>query len=226
MMLRLSKWAAVAAVAGVLTAAVGAQAQTAAQSEAKAVVLKADAALKNFRNDSAYAAGVREALSLGRAVLIVPDYIRGGIGIGGAAGTGVLVQKTEGADGWSAPRFFDVRAANIGPQLGFQKGDLLIAIGNTETLRAILAGEFTLAADATVQAGNVTEGMQASTTTSFRNTGVAVFMRGEGAYAGATVGGARISVNSALDRAQLAPADADALRSTLMLVTGAPTGTR
>jgi lipid-binding SYLF domain-containing protein len=217
-MLRLSKWAAVVAVAATAASgAVGAKAQTANQSEAKAVLLKADAALKNFRTDAKYAASVREAVRLGRAVLIVPDYIRGGIGIGGAAGTGVLMQKDDAA-GWSAPRFFDVRAANIGPQLGFQKGDLMIVIANTDTLRAILSGEFTLAADASVQAGSVSEGAQASTTTAFRDTGVAVFLRGEGAYAGATVGGARISVNRELDGAQLPATEADPLRSTLSLV--------
>ena len=220
-MLRLSKWAAVAAVAAVATSAVGANAQTANQSEAKAVLLKADAALQHFKTDPKYAAGVREALNLGRAVLIVPDYVRGGIGIGGAMGTGVLMQKTDSPGGWSAPRFFDVRAANLGPQIGYQKGDLMMVIANTDTLRAILSGEFTLSADAAVQAGNVSDGAQASTTTAFRNTGVAVFLRGEGAYAGATIGGASISANRALDSAQLAATDADTLRSTLSQVTNA-----
>jgi len=213
-MLRLAKWMAVAAVAATATSAVGAKAQTANQSEAKAVLLNADAALLKYRNDPKYAASVRAAVNQARAVLIVPDYVRGGVGIGGAAGTGVLMQKEDGA-GWSAPRFFDVRAANLGVQLGFQKGDLMIVIANTDTLRAILSGEFSLAADAQLQAGDVTEGAQASTTTSFGNTGYAVYMRGEGAYAGATVGGSKISSNRALDSAQLAPTDADALRATL-----------
>ena len=217
-MLRLSRWAAVAALAVVATFAVGAKAQTANQSEARAVLLSADAALKRFHSDPKYSASVSAALSQARAVLIVPDYVRGGIGIGGAGGTGVLMQKVDGA-GWSAPRFFDVRAANIGLQLGFQKGDLMIVIANTDTLRAILSGEFTLAADAAMQAGTVSEGAQASTTTSFGNTGYAVYMRGEGAYAGATVGGSKISSNTALDSAQLAPGDSDGLRSTLALAT-------
>jgi lipid-binding SYLF domain-containing protein len=218
-MLRLAKCVAAIAVAAVAMSAIGATAQTPNQSEAKAVLLKADAALQHFRTDPKYAASVRAAVNQARAVLIVPDYVRGGIGIGGAAGTGVLMQKDDAA-GWSAPRFFDVRAANLGLQLGFQKGDLMIVIANTDTLRAILSGEFTLAADAAVQAGDVSEGAQASTTTSFGNTGVAVYMRGEGAYAGATVGGSKISSNRALDSAQLAPGDADALRSTLSSLAG------
>jgi lipid-binding SYLF domain-containing protein len=231
-MLRVSKLAAVAALA-VLAGAAGAHAQTAdpagratpAQSEARAVLLKADAALQQFRADPKYAAGVASALRLGHAVLIVPDYVRAGLGIGGAGGTGVLMQK-DTAGGWTAPRFYDIHAANIGLQIGYQKGDLLLVIANTDTLRDLLSGELTLSADAAVQAGSNGEKADASTTTAFRNTGVVVFMRGSGAYAGATLGGAKISADATLNGAPLAAADAGPLQGTLSRIAGPSAATR
>jgi lipid-binding SYLF domain-containing protein len=221
-MLRLAKFAAAAGVAAAVVAP-SVHAETAAQ-EARAVLLKADAALQNFQNDPNYVAAVTHALRIGRAALIVPDYVRGGIGIGGALGNGVLVQK-DGTN-WSVPQFFNIRAANIGLQLGYQKGDLLLVIANTETLNAILAGEFTLSADAAVQAGREGKRSEASTTTAFKETGVVAFLRGEGAYAGATLGGAKISPNEELNKVQPSAEDAERLRGTLARITGPSAASR
>jgi len=222
-MLRLSKIAAVAAVAAAVGVA-GAKAETTAQADAHAIALKADVALQNFRTDPKFAGDVASATRVGRAILIVPEYVRAGVGIGGAAGTGILMVK-DGAT-WGAPKFFDVRAANLGPQLGYQKGDLLLVIANTDTLNAILSGDYTLSADAGVQAGTTGNSTAASTTTAGSGTGVVAFMRGEGAYAGATVGGAQISPNDSLNAVQLAAGDADKLRGALTRISGSNSAAR
>jgi lipid-binding SYLF domain-containing protein len=220
-MLRLPHLAAVGAVAMLTLAAPAYAADTpaTASAEANAIVVKSEAALQAFRSDPQFAPNVTAAMRQGRAVLVVPDYIRAGIGIGGATGTGALLSK-DAQSVWGSPKFFDIRAANLGPQLGYQKGDLLIVIANQATLDAILKGDFTLSADAAFQLGGDSGRTEASTTTALANTGVVAFLRGEGAYAGATVGGAKISANDDLNKVAAAGPGVDRLRSALTTMSG------
>jgi lipid-binding SYLF domain-containing protein len=211
-MLRLSRAAAFGAAALIAVAAApGAQA-AATPAEAQAIANKAEAALQAFKSDAQFSANVRAALNQGAAVLVVPDYIRAGIGIGGATGTGILLGK-EGTN-WGAPRFFDVHAANLGPQLGYTKGDLVLVFNRTG-LDALNKGDFTLSADAGFQLGANQGHSEVQTTTALEKTGVIAFMRGEGAYAGATIGGAKVNPNAELNRVATA-ANYDKLRAGLV----------
>jgi len=235
-MLRMPSLAVTSAAAAIALAAgsFDARAETPAAAEAHAVVVKAEAALQGFRSDPQHGSLVA-AMRQGHAVLIVPEYVRAGLGIGGAAGTGVLLRKEGTAGRWSAPAFFDLRSATLGLQIGYQKVDLVVVIANAATLDAMLKGDFSLSADAGYQAGTTSAGADASTTTSFGDTGMLAFSRGEGAYAGATIGGAQLNANEDLNqgyygagatpsRILVSPglnnADADRLRGSLSTFAG------
>ena len=196
-MIRLSHVAAFGAAMMVAVAAAPAAQAAATPAEAQALANKAEAALQAFKSDAQFSGNVRAALNQGAAVLVVPDYIRAGIGIGGATGTGILLGK-EGTN-WGHPRFFDINAANLGPQLGYTKGDLLLVF-NKAGLDALNKGDFTLSADAGFQLGANQSHTEVQTTTALEKMGVIAFMRGEGAYAGATIGGAKIKANEELNR--------------------------
>jgi lipid-binding SYLF domain-containing protein len=209
-MLRLSHAAAFAAAALVAVAAApGARAATPA--EAQAIANKAEAALQAFKSDAQFSANVRAALNRSAAVLVVPDYIRAGIGIGGATGTGILLGK-EGTN-WGNPKFFDIHSGTLGPQLGYTKGDLLLVF-NKAGLDQLNKGDFSLSADAGFQLGANQGSTEVQTTTALEKMGVVAFMRGEGAYAGATIGGAKIAPNAELNRVATA-ANYDRLRTGL-----------
>ena len=225
---------ATAALLAFASAPGAARAETPDAAEAHLIVVKAEAALNAMRADPRFT-DLPRALRAGRAVLIVPGYVRAGIGIGGASGTGVLLSKDSASGTWSSPAFFDMRSASLGPQLGYQKSDLVLVVANTATFDAILAGDFSLAADAGFTAGSSTGHTDANVTTGGTNTGVLTFMRSEGAYAGATIGGASIEADRDLNTAYYGPgatplhilatpglanADADKLRSTVAAFAG------
>jgi lipid-binding SYLF domain-containing protein len=211
-MLRLSHAAAFGAVALVAVAAAPGVQAAATPADAQALANKAEAALQGFKSDAQFSTNVRAALNQGYAVLVVPDYVRAGIGIGGATGTGVLLGK-EGTN-WGAPKFFDVRAATLGPQLGYTKGDLLLVLNKTG-LDLLNKGDFTLSADMGFQLGANQSHTELQTTTALEKTGVIAFMRGEGAYAGATIGGAKITPDEELNRVA-ATGNYDKLRAGLV----------
>lgn len=163
------------------------------------IVAKAAASLDAFRGDAAFP-DVARALRSGTAVLVIPEFIRAGIGIGGEAGTGVLLKKNARNGKWGSPAFFDLQGASIGPQIGYQKAIVLLVIENDGTLEAILGGEITMGADAGYSAGTA-HAQTVASKTGKQERGLQAFTRGEGAFAGATVKGMVVRPNSALNDA-------------------------
>ncbi len=50
---------------------------------------------------------LRPLLDKAVAVIVLPEYIRGGIGIGGEGGTGVLMSRASSGGSWGKPLFVD-----------------------------------------------------------------------------------------------------------------------
>jgi lipid-binding SYLF domain-containing protein len=179
---------------------------------ARHIVETARASLDSFRGDAAYP-NVTRALREGIAVVVVPEFIRVGIGIGGEAGTGVLLKKDVQTGKWSAPAFFDLHGASIGPQIGYQKASVLLVVENDLALEAMLRGEVTLGADVGYNAGTAHAHTVASRTGK-QVQGIQAFTRGEGIFAGATVKGMIIRTNETLNAAYYdATASSDSILS-------------
>jgi lipid-binding SYLF domain-containing protein len=175
---------------------VGASPET---NEAALVVSKATVAVRSFQDDVATRSELSAALRNATGVLIVPGYVRAGVGIGGEGGTGVLLRRDPANGRWSYPAFFDLRAATLGPQLGYQTADLIMVVENAATLQTMLNGKFSFGADAVAVAGR--DGVQTGTVTQDGRKALAlrVFARTAGAFAGATVKGGTIESNAKLD---------------------------
>ena len=116
--------------------------------------------------------------------VVFPAIGKGGAGIGGAYGRGVLYEAGRPTS------YVDVTQATIGLQLGGQKYSELIFFERPETLNQFKGGNFTFAAQATAVALESGAGANAD-----YKDGVAVFTMGEaGLMAEASVGGQKFSI--------------------------------
>ncbi|HVF91784.1 MAG TPA: lipid-binding SYLF domain-containing protein [Blastocatellia bacterium] len=133
--------------------------------------------------------GVPEDL-LDRAacIAIVPGLKKGGLGIGGRYGKGVVMCRKANKS-WSAPSFITVEGGSVGLQIGFQQIDLVMLIMNREGMEKLLGDKFTVGADISAAAGPV--GRQASAETNIRlDAKILTYSRAKGLFAGITLNGA------------------------------------
>jgi len=133
-----------------------------------------------------------------RAIVIVPDTLKIGFGIGGRGGRGVLaVKNAEG--GWSHPSFIRLGGGSIGFQIGVQSADVVLVFRNDRSLESIVNGKLTLGADAGVAAGPVGRNAAAATDGQFKAE-IWSWSRARGLFAGVALDGAVLSIDKAANR--------------------------
>ena len=157
-----------------------------AESRPQQMVEKARIAVTNLMADDNFPqlpAFIREA----KAVLIVPELLKGGLIIGGEGGTGVLIVR--GSDGvWGYPVFYNMGGGSIGAQIGGQISQLVITVMREEGLNALLQTKATAGVDFSVAAATAGVGYDA-------RTGVAIdadmyaFSRNQGLFLGGALEG-------------------------------------
>lgn len=129
-----------------------------------------------------------DLLNKSECVAIVPGLKKGGLGLGGRYGKG-LVMCRDGNRQWSAPAFIRITGGSAGLQIGFQQIDLVMLIMNREGMEKLLGDKFTIGADASAAAGPV--GRQTSAETNIRlDAQILTYSRAKGLFAGITVNGA------------------------------------
>ncbi|MDX1485526.1 MAG: lipid-binding SYLF domain-containing protein [Alphaproteobacteria bacterium] len=166
------------------------------RAEADGLVTKATKTVGDFES-SKISHEFHRALAKGRAVLIVPEYERAGLGLGGEGGKGVLLKKMPGTTAWTYPAFYRMSGATLGAQVGFEKGAMFVVIQNQQTLDEIMNGELTLGAEARAVIGS--KGVQAQTTKTGGHE-IDIFVRTKGAFAGAVVKGGDLKPDEKLNR--------------------------
>jgi SH3 domain-containing YSC84-like protein 1 len=127
-------------------------------------------------------------------IVIIPNLINAGLGIGGKRGKGVAMVKN--ADGsWSDPVFVTLTGGSIGFQAGVQSVDLVMVFRHKSSLTEIGKADFTLGGDASVAAGPV--GRSGSANTNYKlDAEVYSYSRSKGLFAGISLNGARLSVDA------------------------------
>ncbi|HKY04131.1 MAG TPA: lipid-binding SYLF domain-containing protein [Blastocatellia bacterium] len=129
-----------------------------------------------------------DLLDKAECVAIVPGMKKGGLGIGGRYGKGVVMCRQSNRS-WSAPSFLTVEGGSIGLQIGFQQIDLVMLVMNREGMEKLVGDKFTVGADASAAAGPV--GRQASAETNIRmDAQILTYSRAKGLFAGVTLNGA------------------------------------
>lgn len=129
-----------------------------------------------------------DLLDKAECVAIVPGLKKGGLGIGGRYGKGVVMCRKPDRN-WSAPSFLTVEGGSVGLQIGFQQIDLVMLVMNREGMEKLVGDKFTVGADASAAAGPV--GRQASAETNIRmDAQILTYSRAKGLFAGVTLNGA------------------------------------
>lgn len=123
-----------------------------------------------------------------QAILIVPEMVKLGVVIGGAAGTGVAFRRDAKSGEWAGPVFFTLAAGSFGLQLGAQVSEVMLMMMNEKGAQQLLANSFKLGPDASVAAGPVGAG-----TSTAPISDIVSFSRSQGLFAGISLEGTILS---------------------------------
>ena len=142
-------------------------------------VKNAAAVVKHMQTDPK----LKSMMSDAKGVFIVPQYGRGGLGIAGRGGEGVLMARN--GSKWSSPVFYNLGGVSIGAQAGAEVGSIAMLLMNDKALNSFMQdNKFSLTADAGLTIVNYTAKAQAQ-----KGRGdVVVWMDTKGAFADAAIG--------------------------------------
>jgi lipid-binding SYLF domain-containing protein len=129
----------------------------------------------------------RQILRGARAVLIVPQLIKGGFIFGAEGGDGVLLQRL-GRGRWSGLAFYTLGSASFGLQIRLEEARFVMFIMSDRALRAIEQSKLTFGGEAGPTV--ITLGANAQGATSTNLTGdIIVWASSKGAHGGLTLQG-------------------------------------
>jgi lipid-binding SYLF domain-containing protein len=148
-----------------------------------------------------------EILQQARGVAIC-TVLKGGIGIGGQGGEGIVIvhhQDPSGLRTWRAPSAFNITGASIGAQLGFSTTKYIIIL-NTESAvgQFIHSGKVNFDATAAGTAGDDTV-VEGQSTRALEQHAVLVYRDSGGIFGGATLGGTSIDVKNEINQQYYGP---------------------
>jgi lipid-binding SYLF domain-containing protein len=174
-----------------LTAVLAAAAPLQAAPDHQSLIDRATATVEDMRNDASFGNST-ELLGRAKAVMIVPQLVKGGFMFGAEGGSGVLLARRDGA--WSNPAFYTMGAASFGLQIGIESAELVMFVMTQRALDAWLKNEVKLGVNAGLTVLVVGTAAEAAATTN-ANVDVIAWARAKGAYAGISLAGSVIKPN-------------------------------
>ncbi len=142
-------------------------------------------------------------LSEAYGVAIVPDVIKIGFVGGVQRGRGVVLVRDEN-NAWTLPRFITLTGGSVGWQAGAQATDVILVFRTKKSVDGLLNGKFTLGADAAIAAGPLGRRAEASTDGKLQAE-ILSYSRSRGLFAGVSLGGSVLNVDSAFNAAYYRP---------------------
>jgi len=133
----------------------------------------------------------RSVMEKAVGIAVFPSLLKGGLGIGGQHGRGILSVRDKKNGGWSNPAFLTINGGSFGAQIGVQAIDLVLIINNQRGLEQLVKNQFKVGADASVAAGPVGRDASASTDIQMRAQ-ILSYSRSRGLFAGVTLNGSTI----------------------------------
>jgi len=127
------------------------------------------------------------------AIVVIPNLIKAGFIVGAKRGEGVMSVRS-GKD-WTHPAFVNLTGGSIGWQAGVESTDLVLVFMSEKSVKALLNGEFTLGADASVAAGPVGRTASAGTNLSVKAE-IYSYSRSRGVFAGIAVDGSNLGIDN------------------------------
>jgi lipid-binding SYLF domain-containing protein len=133
------------------------------------------------------------------AVAVFPSTLKGGFGIGAHHGKGIVSRRNRETGTWTAPGFLSLTGGSFGAQIGGQALDLVLVVMNENGLDSLMKSEFKIGADASVAAGPVGRGAEASTDLLMKAE-ILSYSRARGLFAGVTLNGSVINEDEDANR--------------------------
>lgn len=168
-----------------------------AQADQQVVIDGARKTLSDLRKDKAFG-NARTLLRTARAVMIVPQLIKGGFIVGGEGGEGVVMVRS--AHGWSDPAFYAIGSASFGLQIGGQVAEMVLLVMTERGVKGLLSDEFKIGAQAGINIatlGSTVEGAIGGASPP----DIVVWSSSTGLYGGLTINGSIIRPQRDDDRA-------------------------
>ncbi len=156
------------------------------------VVDKATITLRRFLQDEQMT-WLRDHLKEAKAVIIVPQLIKGAFFIGGSGGSGVLLARYPGND-WSYPAFYTLGSVSIGLQFGGEVSEIILLVMTQKGIDAFLSTAVKLGGDLSVAAGPIGIGAKAQIAD------ILAFGRSKGAFIGVSLEGAVVKPRDSWNR--------------------------
>ncbi|MEQ9812727.1 MAG: lipid-binding SYLF domain-containing protein, partial [Azospirillaceae bacterium] len=152
--------------------------------DARETVRGATAAIAEMKKNAELAGALQRA----KGILIVPEFTKGALIIGGWGGEGVLLSHQGSA--WAGPAFYDVGAVTAGAEIGFTSGTMAFLLMTDRAVDAFRTEDtFSMSANAEMTVVDFSKQFKLSTDKS----DVVVWSDTEGAFVGA--GGSLSDVN-------------------------------
>lgn len=126
-----------------------------------------------------------------KALLIIPQSLKGAFIFGAEGGSGVLIIRDTDSNDWSNPAFYVLGGLSFGFQWGGQASEVIIMARTDGAVKKLYTSSFKLGGDASIAAGPYGAGVQGSTSANL-NADFLSFSRSKGAFAGISFEGAVI----------------------------------
>ncbi|WP_231118920.1 lipid-binding SYLF domain-containing protein [Oecophyllibacter saccharovorans] len=185
---------------GVLATSVqAAGTKTANTSKEQLLIEQATTTVQNIFNGSQASSRPQKILTRARAVLICPSIIRMSFVFGGSGGRCLLLSR-DARGSWSDPAFYHLSGGSFGLQLGYQDAQVMFFIMTQHGLQALLDHQFKFDANAGVSFTNLGANAESSRTPE-KGSDIYALQKANGVFAGAALGGTKLTSDSAADRA-------------------------
>ena len=130
-----------------------------------------------------------QLLKEAEGIVIIPDLIKVGFGIGGKVGRGLIVIRDNDGQ-WSSPAFVSLIGGSIGWQVGAQSSDIILVFKTRDSVERVITGKFTLGADVGVAAGPVGGNAKVDLESDIYS-----YSRSRGLFAGLTLDGSVLQID-------------------------------
>lgn len=128
-----------------------------------------------------------------KGIIIIPNLINAGFGVGGKRGKGIAMVKLDNGQ-WSDPVFVTLTGGSFGFQIGVQSVDLVLVFRHKGVLTKVNNGDFTIGGDISAAAGPVGRNTTASTDYKLEAE-VYSYSRSRGLFAGISINGSNLGID-------------------------------
>jgi len=160
----------------------------------KQLVDNARHTLESFMEDP-HLTWFQDHVQKAKALLIVPQLLKGAFIFGAEGGSGVLIVRDKNSTNWSEPAFYIVGGVSFGLQWGGQASEVIFMARTDGAVEKLYSSSFKLGGDASIAAGPYGAGVEGSTSANL-NADFLSFSRSKGAFAGLSFEGAVIYVSN------------------------------